>query len=94
MESMPLELRQPGRDGSDAPDFRIQVEEMIDAGNDVLMVTRHHGRGRASGAAVQAAGHLLVEEAGGATGWIESEPSVLMAAATESPLEELRPLAG
>lgn len=35
-------------------DFRMDVEDMIDAGNEVVMVTRHHGRGRASGAAVQA----------------------------------------
>jgi myo-inositol-1(or 4)-monophosphatase len=41
-----------------------------------------------------AAGHLLVEEAGGVTGWIEGEPPVLVAAATPALLEELRPLAG
>jgi myo-inositol-1(or 4)-monophosphatase len=41
-----------------------------------------------------AAGHLLVEEAGGVTGWIDGEPPVLMAAATPVLLEELRPLAG
>jgi myo-inositol-1(or 4)-monophosphatase len=41
-----------------------------------------------------AAGHLLVEEAGGVTGWIEGEPPVLVAAATQALLDELRPLAG
>jgi myo-inositol-1(or 4)-monophosphatase len=41
-----------------------------------------------------AAGHLLVEEAGGVTGWLDGERPVLMAAATETLLEELRPLAG
>ena len=41
-----------------------------------------------------AAGHLLVEEAGGVTGWVEGEPPVLVAAATPALLEELRPLAG
>jgi myo-inositol-1(or 4)-monophosphatase len=41
-----------------------------------------------------AAGHLLVEEAGGVTGWIEGQPPVLMAAATPALLEDLRPLAG
>jgi myo-inositol-1(or 4)-monophosphatase len=41
-----------------------------------------------------AAGHLLVEEAGGVTGWIDGEPAVLVAAATRTLLDELRPLAG
>jgi myo-inositol-1(or 4)-monophosphatase len=41
-----------------------------------------------------AAGRLLVEEAGGVTGWLEGEPPVLMAAATPGLLEELRPLVG
>jgi myo-inositol-1(or 4)-monophosphatase len=41
-----------------------------------------------------AAGHLLVEEAGGVMGWIEDEPPVLLAAATPVLLEELRPMAG
>jgi myo-inositol-1(or 4)-monophosphatase len=41
-----------------------------------------------------AAGHLLVEEAGGVTGWVEGEPPVLVAAATPALLEELRPLTG
>jgi myo-inositol-1(or 4)-monophosphatase len=41
-----------------------------------------------------AAGHLLVEEAGGVTGWLDGEPPVLMAAATPALLDELRPLAG
>jgi myo-inositol-1(or 4)-monophosphatase len=41
-----------------------------------------------------AAGHLLVEEAGGVTGWIEGEPPVLVAAATQALLDELQPLAG
>jgi ketosteroid isomerase-like protein len=35
-------------------DFRIELKELIDAGSDVVAVTRHHGTGRASGAAVQA----------------------------------------
>jgi myo-inositol-1(or 4)-monophosphatase len=41
-----------------------------------------------------AAGHLLVEEAGGVTGWIDGMPPVLMAAATRTLLDDLRPLAG
>jgi myo-inositol-1(or 4)-monophosphatase len=41
-----------------------------------------------------AAGHLMVQEAGGAIGWIEGQPPVLMAAATQTLLDELRPLAG
>jgi myo-inositol-1(or 4)-monophosphatase len=41
-----------------------------------------------------AAGHLMVQEAGGVTGWIEGEPPVLVAAATQTLLDELRPLAG
>jgi myo-inositol-1(or 4)-monophosphatase len=41
-----------------------------------------------------AAGHLLVEEAGGVMGWRDGEPPVLMAAATPALLDELRPLAG
>ncbi len=41
-----------------------------------------------------AAGHLLVEEAGGATGWLDGEPPGLVAAATPELLEELLPLAG
>jgi myo-inositol-1(or 4)-monophosphatase len=41
-----------------------------------------------------AAGHLLVEEAGGVTGWADGEPPVLMAAASQALLDELRPLAG
>jgi myo-inositol-1(or 4)-monophosphatase len=41
-----------------------------------------------------AAGHLLVEEAGGVTGWLDGEPPVLMAAATQMLLDDLRPLAG
>jgi hypothetical protein len=35
-------------------DFRMELQELIHAGNDVVMVTRHYGKGRASGAAVQA----------------------------------------
>jgi uncharacterized protein len=35
-------------------DFRMELQELIDAGNDVVMVTHHYGKGRASGAAVQA----------------------------------------
>ena len=35
-------------------DLRIELKELIDAGRDVVAVTRHHGTGRASGAAVQA----------------------------------------
>jgi myo-inositol-1(or 4)-monophosphatase len=41
-----------------------------------------------------AAGHLLVEEAGGVTGWIDGEPPVLLAAATPALLDDLRRLAG
>jgi myo-inositol-1(or 4)-monophosphatase len=41
-----------------------------------------------------AAGHLLVQEAGGATGWLDGQPPVLVAAATPELLEELLPLAG
>lgn len=41
-----------------------------------------------------AAGHLLVEEAGGVTGWIEGDPPVLVAAATRTLRDELQPLAG
>jgi myo-inositol-1(or 4)-monophosphatase len=41
-----------------------------------------------------AAGHLLVEEAGGVTGWVDGSPPVLLAAATPALLEDLRPLAG
>jgi uncharacterized protein len=33
-------------------DFRVEVEELIDAGSDVVAVTRHHGTGRASGVTV------------------------------------------
>jgi myo-inositol-1(or 4)-monophosphatase len=41
-----------------------------------------------------AAGHLLVEEAGGVTAWVEGSPPVLLAAATPALLDDLRPLAG
>jgi myo-inositol-1(or 4)-monophosphatase len=41
-----------------------------------------------------AAGHLLVEEAGGCVGWIEGEPPGLVAATTPELLDELLPLAG
>jgi ketosteroid isomerase-like protein len=34
-------------------DFRVELKELIDAGSDVVAVTRHHGTGRASGAAVE-----------------------------------------
>jgi ketosteroid isomerase-like protein len=34
-------------------DLRIELEELIDAGSDVVAVTRHHGRGRASGVTVE-----------------------------------------
>jgi myo-inositol-1(or 4)-monophosphatase len=40
-----------------------------------------------------AAGHLLVEEAGGVTGWVDGDPPVLLAAATQTLLDDLRPLA-
>ena len=40
-----------------------------------------------------AAGHLLVEEAGGVTGWLDGDPPVLLAAATQTLLDDLRPLA-
>ena len=35
-------------------DFRVELEELIDAGRDVVAVTRHHGTGRASGVTVGA----------------------------------------
>jgi myo-inositol-1(or 4)-monophosphatase len=41
-----------------------------------------------------AAGHLLVEEAGGEVGWLDGEPPGLVAAATPELLEELRSLVG
>jgi myo-inositol-1(or 4)-monophosphatase len=41
-----------------------------------------------------AAGHLLVEEAGGVTGWIDGDRPVLLAAATQALLDEILPLAG
>jgi myo-inositol-1(or 4)-monophosphatase len=41
-----------------------------------------------------AAGHLLVQEAGGAIGWLDGEPPALVAAATPELLDELLPLAG
>jgi myo-inositol-1(or 4)-monophosphatase len=40
-----------------------------------------------------AAGHLLVEEAGGSIGWLDGEPPGLVAAATPELLDELYPLA-
>jgi myo-inositol-1(or 4)-monophosphatase len=36
-----------------------------------------------------AAGHLLIEEAGGTTGWVEGEPPVLVAAATPELMDQL-----
>ena len=41
-----------------------------------------------------AAGQLLVEEAGGAIGWLDGEPPGLVAAATPELLGELQPLVG
>jgi myo-inositol-1(or 4)-monophosphatase len=41
-----------------------------------------------------AAGHLLVEEAGGATRWLDGDPPVLVAAATPALLDELAPVLG
>jgi myo-inositol-1(or 4)-monophosphatase len=41
-----------------------------------------------------AAGHLLVEEAGGVLGWLDDQPRTLVAAATPELLDELLPLAG
>jgi ketosteroid isomerase-like protein len=35
-------------------DFRMELTELIDAGSDVVAVTRHYGTGRASGVAVEA----------------------------------------
>jgi ketosteroid isomerase-like protein len=35
-------------------DFRMELTELIDAGSDVVAVTRHHGTGRASRVAVEA----------------------------------------
>jgi uncharacterized protein len=34
-------------------DYRVEVGELIDFGDDVLARTRHHGRGKGSGAAVE-----------------------------------------
>jgi hypothetical protein len=34
-----------------------------------------------------------VEEAGGVTGWLDGDPPVLLAAATQTLLDDLRPLA-
>jgi ketosteroid isomerase-like protein len=34
-------------------DFRMELEELVDAGSDVVAVTRHHGTGRASRVPVQ-----------------------------------------
>jgi ketosteroid isomerase-like protein len=34
--------------------FRMELNELIDAGSDVVAITRHHGTGRASGVAVAA----------------------------------------
>jgi ketosteroid isomerase-like protein len=46
-------------------DLRIALKELIDAGSTVVAVTRHHGTGRASGAAVQAVvAYVLTVEAG------------------------------
>jgi myo-inositol-1(or 4)-monophosphatase len=39
-----------------------------------------------------AAGHLLVEEAGGAIRWLDGTPPVLVAAATAALLDELVPV--
>jgi ketosteroid isomerase-like protein len=33
--------------------LRVEVNELIDAGSDVVAVTRHHGTGRASGVVVE-----------------------------------------
>jgi myo-inositol-1(or 4)-monophosphatase len=41
-----------------------------------------------------AAGHLLVEEAGGAMRWLEGDPPVLVAAATPALLDQLVPVLG
>ena len=35
-------------------DYRVELTELIDAGRDVVAVTRHHGTGRASGVPVSA----------------------------------------
>jgi ketosteroid isomerase-like protein len=35
-------------------ELRIELEELIDSGGDVIAITRHHGTGRASGVTVQA----------------------------------------
>ena len=34
-------------------DFSMELEELVDAGSDVVLVTRHHGTGRASGVPVE-----------------------------------------
>jgi ketosteroid isomerase-like protein len=36
-----------------AKDYRFDIEEALDAGDDVVVVARHHGSGRRSGAAVE-----------------------------------------
>jgi myo-inositol-1(or 4)-monophosphatase len=41
-----------------------------------------------------AAGHLAIEEAGGAIAWVEGEPDTLVAAASPELLDELLPIAG
>ena len=41
-----------------------------------------------------AAGHVLIEEAGGRVAWLDGEPRTLVAAATPELLDELLPLAG
>jgi myo-inositol-1(or 4)-monophosphatase len=40
-----------------------------------------------------AAGHLMIEEAGGATAWLDGEPATLVAAASRELLDELLPIA-
>jgi ketosteroid isomerase-like protein len=35
------------------PDYRVEVEELIDLGDHVLARTRHHGRGKGSGVEVE-----------------------------------------
>ena len=39
---------------SQSDDFRVELTGLIDAGSEVVAVTRHHGTGRASGVAVEA----------------------------------------
>jgi ketosteroid isomerase-like protein len=41
-------------------DYRSELEEVIDCGDDVLAVATEHGRGAASGAAVSSRNHMVL----------------------------------